>query len=683
MKVSVLGRSALGFVMAAGFALLGACTSDPGDTPGSTSGAPGACGASGARKCNAGEACAGNADCVTSTCVAGACAEPSCKNGVLDGTETAVDCGGSCDKCDGDTCAKSVECASKVCLSGQCAPKGTKICGVGLPSLCPEGEGCKADADCQSDYCGARDVCEAPPADAHSDGRRNAGETGKDCGGAVAKDKPCPGGEGCKTSDDCEGVCKSGTCDAASATDGKKNGGETDIDCGGASAPKCATGKACASDQDCGLLACSGATKKCVVPTSSDGVQNGGESDVDCGGSGVSFGGVSYTAPRCVTDKACSVDADCATGACSPAGKCVARSCDTGESAGIKTCGTGEVGQFAAKHESCCRSLPLPTRGKRLDKYEVTAGRYRSFISAVGPNVRAWVANYVAANPASQLATMVGLNGVVGNLFPAAKTGPLNLVAHLGAIDLDNYNGIRGCYNGAGNYGHATYWQPDADIAAYGIPPRAIPRGELDTKPVTCLMPMMLVAFCAWDGGELATLADYWDAWPSAYPWGANDIGRPNYLWCNGPPGTGGWGCQDTSLGDNGVFYEYPKGINPSLDVSMWIAAPGRFPMDATEVKVGGESWMDFYGDLAEYTGDLAASGNDFCDFSAAPAGGATTCTRSGRPGEIGTYYTNIPRSGIIGRSWEGHNYGRGSAGGFPVTFQYGKFGGRCVRPTE
>jgi formylglycine-generating enzyme required for sulfatase activity len=119
--------------------------------------------------------------------------------------------------------------------------------------------------------------------------------------------------------------------------------------------------------------------------------------------------------------------------------------------------------------------------------------------------------------------------------------------------------------------------------------------------------------------------------------------------------------------------------------MSPWIASPGRFQTDVTRLKSGnGEGWYDMLGNLGEYTGDFSSPSLDFCDFSVAPAAGATTCTRSLKPaGSVGTLYTGIPRSGVIGRSWEGHNYGRGTTGGFQVTFQYGKFGGRCVRPAQ
>ena len=651
------------------------------------------CGKDSPTKCALGASCAVPADCESANCTNGKCASASCSNKLQDGTETGVDCGGSCPlKCDGDPCVKNEDCQSTTCKPDKtCAPPGTKTCGVGLPNPCENGEACLQDRDCKTDYCRALACNDAPPT-VHQDGRRNGGETGVDCGGKAAPEKLCAAGQKCVTSDDCLSTCTSGVCDAPSATDGKQNNGETDVDCGGPNAPKCALTKKCVANGDCRVNACT--ANVCVEPTDSDGVKNGGETDVDCGGATVTDGAFTYTAPRCVDDRGCAADGDCLSTSCSPAGACVSKSCDTGEVAGIRTCGAKEVGELGTAHESCCRSLPLPTRSsRRLDKYEITAGRMRSFITAVGPNVRAWVASYVAANPGSQLANLLTLAPVVGNLFPASKTGPLNLVAHLGAIDMDNYNGIRGCFNGydvanpnSGSSGHATYWQPDADLAQYGIPTRVLPRETLDTKPLTCTTSMMLAAFCAWDGGELALLADMQDAWgPDAFPQGPVDPLRPNYNWCNGRPGTGGWSCQDTSLGINGLFYQFPANTNTLRDMSPWIASPGRFQTDVTRLKSGnGEGWYDMLGNLGEYTGDFSSPSLEFCDFSVAPAAGATTCTRNLKPaGSVGTLYTGIPRGGVIGRSWEGHNYGRGTTGGFQVTFQYGKFGGRCVRPAQ
>jgi hypothetical protein len=609
-----------------------------------------------------------------------------CTNKIRDRAEDGIDCGGTCRRCDGAVCAADTDCRSGTCTNGQCAAGRGKTCGVGRPNICADGDACQQDHDCTSDYCSGK--CDVPPAGVHEDGWRNGGETGVDCGGSIKESKPCGGGEACTSDDDCMGLCNADKrCDAPSATDGKKNSDESDIDCGGPSAPKCAVGKVCRTNDDCELLACG--NDACGVPTATDNVKNGSESDIDCGGPGVSGGGVSYMAPRCVDDKACTADGDCVTGACSPAGRCVAKSCDSPDTGGILTCGAGEVGDPAAVHENCCKSLPLPTLTKRrLDKYEITAGRFRTFLTAEGPDLRTWVTKYVAANKTSQLATMVTSFPTLLGLYPDVLKGTAHsLVAHM-SLDMDNYGGSRGCYNGEGTFSANTYWQPQADLDEYGMKQRELPRETADSKSLNCVMPIMLVAFCAWDGGELATHADYLDAWgPTKFPWGADDLLRPNYNWCNGEPGTGGFTCQDPALGGNGRFYESPKNTSLANDMSPLIAAPGRFTRDATARKSGGESWMDLYANLAEFTGDIGTFGGptaDFCDFSAAPAAGATTCTRMGKDG-TGTKYEGIPFSRLVGSTWEGHQYAidQTPPPALQMTFQYGKFGGRCVRPTQ
>jgi hypothetical protein len=160
------------------------------------------------------------------------------------------------------------------------------------------------------------------------------GRPASTAGGAISATQPCPGNEGCKVDNDCQGLCKNNLCTVPNSTDGKKNNGETDIDCGGPNAPKCTPGKAC--------------------------------------------------------------DSDCSTDACF-SGKCVeAKSCK--RILGGNTCGTGEVEAAVKNHESCCRQLEVvgyndPVNvGKKtyLDKYEITAGRLRTFVESV-PNIKAWL----------------------------------------------------------------------------------------------------------------------------------------------------------------------------------------------------------------------------------------------------------------------------------------------------
>ncbi len=108
---------------------------------------------------------------------------------------------------------------------------------------------------------------------------------------------------------------------SASCADGLQNGAETDVDCGG-SCPKCATGNSCALGTDCASGYCN-ASKKCATKpaTCKDGLKNGTETDVDCGGS----------CPKCASGKSCGAAADCASGYCNAANTCKPKpSCNGG-----------------------------------------------------------------------------------------------------------------------------------------------------------------------------------------------------------------------------------------------------------------------------------------------------------------------------------------------------------------
>jgi hypothetical protein len=67
------------------------------------------------------------ADCQSGVCAGGVCQAPSCGDGVQNGTETGLDCGGpSCDAayllCGvGEGCSTAADCASNVCAAGVCS----------------------------------------------------------------------------------------------------------------------------------------------------------------------------------------------------------------------------------------------------------------------------------------------------------------------------------------------------------------------------------------------------------------------------------------------------------------------------------------------------------------------------------------------------------------------------------
>lgn len=480
----------------------------------------------------------------------------------------------------------------------------------------------------------------------------------------------------------------------------------------------CPVGSACATDDDCEGL-CTG--NVCAAPTHTDGKVSPslGETDIDCGGP---------TAPkRCADDRVCAADADCANAACSTAKRCVAGpSCKGGANgtAGIDTCGTGEVGAAGAVNESCCKSLPLPTRvDRRLDRYTITGGRVRAFIDAMAaanggePNVRAFAKTYAAANPTSQLGAVEASYPGLLDILPDHKgpAGPIPLPVHLGAFPLDPMNALDGCFVGPGAYGHATYWQPASDLRPLGVGnngARVYARQEYDKKPMNCVMSLMLAAFCAWDGGELARTADFREVWgrrPTAVgnttvyiPW-ANIRAIGEFNWRNGHGAACPFpwpGC----VNPQPQHFVFPvAGFDPAEDDTPSIGAPGRFPMDITAItSANGEGWYDIGGNFMEFAWPVGAVNpgggqiQDVCDVSATAGPGETPCTRRGRPGVL-RFTGMLPHVALVGYSFEGHSRrseaylasldgaeSRIGAGDLkPVSFQYGKVGGRCARPVR
>ncbi len=157
-------------------------------------------------------------------------------------------------------------------------------------------------ASCSTPHFGFDD---APPSSpTHCDNQvRDADETDLDCGGTCS---PCALTRSCGGDLDCrEGTCIEGTCQAAGCTDRVQNGSETDIDCGGGACKACPDGLACTADGDCQSGVCSGLG--CAAPSCGDRHQNGAETDVDCGGPECS---------ACVATQHCLTPSDCVGEAC-------------------------------------------------------------------------------------------------------------------------------------------------------------------------------------------------------------------------------------------------------------------------------------------------------------------------------------------------------------------------------
>ncbi len=163
-----------------------------------------------------------------------------CNNNKKEGTETDIDCGGSCPDC-------------------------------GLRKNCTE------NSDCASNYCNSSNKCDSAECD---DNILNGAESDVDCGGNCRK---CAVGKYCDRDSDClTGNCDSSTDKCAAVLDTCYNSrldpAETDVDCGG-SCPGCGVGKNCDADDDCMSTAecAAGLCKLKPVDTDGDGVND----DVD------------------------------------------------------------------------------------------------------------------------------------------------------------------------------------------------------------------------------------------------------------------------------------------------------------------------------------------------------------------------------------------------------------------
>ncbi|MEZ4398828.1 MAG: DUF4215 domain-containing protein [Kofleriaceae bacterium] len=181
---------------------------------------------------------------------AGMCIVPSCTDGTMNGTETGVDCGGSC------------------------APAST----------CDTGEGCAVAADCTSGVCGAGNTCAAPACgdgvvqagEMCDDGNMTNGDGCDDGAGGACRPTGCGNGvvTGTETCDDGNTTNGDGcdnNCTATGCGNGVTTAGETCDDGNTAAADGCSA--TCATETG---YTCTGAPSACAT-VCGDGVMAGAE----------------------------------------------------------------------------------------------------------------------------------------------------------------------------------------------------------------------------------------------------------------------------------------------------------------------------------------------------------------------------------------------------------------------
>lgn len=316
-------------------ACLGACTLvDLPNAPlnvGPGSGSAGGTDSEAEPECQAAVDCGENGN----LCVLRSCVDGTCENvAVQDLVEIASQAAGDCRNvvCDGEGGEKYVndvddvyddgnECTKDECNDGVPVnqPNSGAVCNTGFCDATGACVACLSANDCELEQlCTEQGYCIEKTC---IDDLKNNGETDVDCGGVNCA--PCEDGAACASTDDCvSSVCTELVCQVPTCTDAVANALESDVDCGGSDCPPCGDHDACIVPSDCTSGVCSGdgGGNICQVPTCTDGVVNGAETDIDCGGG---------SCAGCAKGENCDKGSDCASLVCDK-GSCKEPSCNDG-----------------------------------------------------------------------------------------------------------------------------------------------------------------------------------------------------------------------------------------------------------------------------------------------------------------------------------------------------------------
>ncbi|MEO1481578.1 MAG: hypothetical protein AAFU77_05680 [Myxococcota bacterium] len=139
--------------------------------------------------------------------------DPSCNDGVQNGAESDIDCGGgTCASCAlAELCLDDLDCGSGFCSGSRCVASSCGNCALDAGEVTLDEDG----------------LCPSP---------RNH----------CCFDSDCPGAD----------VCIGRRCVSGSCADGRRSTGETDVDCGGRECPACLPGDFCLVAVDCVTAQC-------------------------------------------------------------------------------------------------------------------------------------------------------------------------------------------------------------------------------------------------------------------------------------------------------------------------------------------------------------------------------------------------------------------------------------------
>ncbi len=282
-------------------------------------------------ECNVDADCTGS-DVCDPAMMSNTCVDPSCADGVLNGDETDVDCGGTCAPCaNTDDCLVASDCASGFCNANVCSP-------------------CGGDQDCA-----ANEFC---------DPSVNGGTCVDDLtGGAPCNDAAECGTGFCVDGFCCDTLCD-GLCDACSAalkgsgSDGTcepiASGSDPNDECGSANPSTCGQTGSCDGASACELHP---AMTPCAAPTCNAGTAaavdlcDGSGSCVDGGTASCGFFSCNVAGTGCNTT--CTTDPECAGNAYCDAGVCVAKLTDGASCIASNQCANGNCVDGTCCNTAC------------------------------------------------------------------------------------------------------------------------------------------------------------------------------------------------------------------------------------------------------------------------------------------------------------------------------------------
>lgn len=585
-----------------------------------------AAGASGtAQDCATGQVCGGGGPnkCGTTMCVPKTCAQLGTDCGLVsDGCSGVLYCG-VCPS--GLTCGGGGDANKCGCMPDNAAACAGKACGSRVNNcgqavncgMCPAGKTCGLT---EANQCGcAAKTCSglgitcgtAPDGCGGTLSCGNCTVAGQSCGGAGTPNQ-------CGT-----GSCAPKTCQQLNACGTVSNGCNATLDCGGcAIAGQTCGGGATANQCGCSLRTCDQAGAFCGdINDGCGGTRNCGScvSPKTCGGGG--------TANACgCTQTTCALQGkDCGTIPDGCGGTISCGSCSAGKICGASgvnnVCATpGPIpscnGTFGATcgpdgNDSCCRSelvvgttptesyfrhwktasppqarRPAKVSSYKLDVYEVTIGRYRTYLNAANSYA------YKTQHPP----TGAGVNSNVATTIPGneAPTWQAGWNQYLYNSLGDATTQLQSCGDGM--------WT-------------TVPTGGVENHSARCVNWYQAFAFCAWDGGRLPTSTEWEYAQHGGteyreFPWGnlTTDVcNRDAFQDCPWPVrtglqrnGDGKWGQRNMQGGL--LEWVFDTGPQPQLpdcsgnDCAYSLTVGGNVYRIAS-----GMSWQEYSSDINYY----------------------------------------------------------------------------------